>query len=240
MAATLGAQNLGSLRDLLPADGQVIEIADLTKTVGKPRVLVLWMLRPKKNVTSKDGYYCGTAVHGDFWKGPTRLSLIDPVKHGLINTIKIRFDEARRPPIDDEFWIPFSVGNSYYFVPRVTGDGNGKPEILHFRDFTGEGLAAQFPLFIYDACGLVTSSVFGYSLALDRAIQYPVLVTTKGEHPTEETWVQQVFAATPASPGQWKFIWQPGHGSDDTIDEEVSFDRAHQRFVERRNLVQPK
>jgi len=235
----VSAQTRFQVENLFPAGGQIIETANLTKTFGKSRTLVLWMLRPEKTISSPDSYYCGTEVHGDFWKGPARLSLIDPARHRLINTIKIQFDEERRSKMGDEFWIPFFVSGAYY-LPLKNKDKMGKPQILRLRDMTGEGLTAQFPLFIYDACGIVTSGAFGYSATLDEAVQYPVLSVVDGNEEGLNPWVQQIFAREPVSPGQWKFNWKIGHGSDDVFNEDVSFDRARQRFVERRSLVPPK
>ena len=56
------------------------------------------MLRPSRNLDDKSnknqaGGYCSDMASGDFgkfWKGPTRLSLIDSAEMKLINTIEIR------------------------------------------------------------------------------------------------------------------------------------------------------
>jgi len=136
--------------------------------------------------------------------------------------------------------VPFRVPNTYYNVPNPDKEGWGTPHLLNLRDFTGDGNAAEFPLFIYDACGIASGSVFGYAVESDKAVQYPVLVLETGEKPRVEEWIEQVFSHKPLTPGNWRFTWRPGHGSEDIIDEDVSFDRVNQRFIEKQTIRQPK
>ena len=90
----LPAQNQPSpaVQNLLPPDAMIIETADLSAAVGKPRELVLWMQSPEKILRDIDHpgeSYCGDSVYGDHWYGPTRLSLIDSGKHEILNTIEV-------------------------------------------------------------------------------------------------------------------------------------------------------
>src|SRR5579863_9218516 len=233
----LSAQEMPSpsVRELLPSDAVVIESANLRAvTTGKDRLLVLWMRNPMKDVRAPDAGYCGDAVYGDNWVGPTRLSLIDSTNRKVLNTISILGPAFLRDP-DDSFRLPFKVGTYYYHVPGVDpnqSDKEGKPTLLYLRDFTGDGVAAEFVLFEYGACGIAGTSVFGYQKQLDQVVQYSVEVTS-GKGKTEVVkWVDQIFGVPPIKPGQWDFSWSPGHGSDVMIHEQISFDRVRQRFVD--------
>jgi hypothetical protein len=136
---------------------------------------------------------------------------------------------------EDSFRIPLIVSSTYYFVPHPDASGLGLPEILHLRDFTGEGFLGQFALFIYDACGLATTSAFGFQRRSDRVVQYPI----EGNGSGTKLWIEQVFATKPIRPGYWNFTWSPGHGVDDIIHEHVTFDRTKQVFIRKATVTQP-
>ena len=234
-ATSLMAQ---SFEKLLPKGAVVIESADVSGIAQKPRVLVLWMLNPQKRNGGPE--YCGTVVDGDYWVGQTKLSLVDPAGK-LISTVNIadvpRYDGSGKPFDVGDFHLPFYISDDYYYVPKKDAKGRGNPQLLRLRDFTGEGASAQFAMFTYQACGIADTSVFGYSASYDRAVQYSVLVRGNDGKTTIEQWVEQIFAKKPVRPGYWKFTWRPGHGSDDEIHEEVSFDRAKQQFVDRQTIT---
>ena len=173
----------------------------------------------------------GDFLYGDHWLGPTFLSLVDPSDARLINTIRIR--QNYESPEDEDFSVPFFTFNGFYYVPHPDKDGKGKPVLLHLRDFTGEGVAGQFALFDHVASGIAAGSVQGYSAKSDTAMQYPIEVIQDKFNPVVRTWATQVFDTKSSRPGYWKFTWEPGHGSDKWIDEEVRFDRARQVFVEK-------
>ena len=81
------------------------------------------------------------------------------------------------------------------------------------------------------------TAVFGYSSLSDRVVQYPVEVVLFKQKPKTESWVEQIFARKPIRPGYWKFTWEPGHGSDVRVYEEVSFDPSREVFVEKQRIV---
>jgi len=231
---TLGQEPPKIPLSVLPNGARIIETADLTKIVGKSRVLILWMQSPTRQDTGEE--YCGTAVHGNYsWEGPTRLSLLDAKRGSLINTVKILGRDSKGDETNDSFTLPAlsPASPSYYKVPHPNDAGKGVPEILNLSDFTGNGLASEFALFEYDACGLVSTSVLGYQRTSDRVVEYPVETrdrTHKGG--AIRFWIQQVFAVQPIRPGYWQFTWSPGHGVDDIIDAKVSFDQSRQVFVD--------
>lgn len=233
-AANLGAQSTMStwISGLLPPEAKVIETAEVNTPKKTDRALVLWMLHPKRLVRKEAGDFgCADWVYGDHWYGPTRLSLVDLVKKRLINTVEIlgMYDGAQEP--EHDFPIPFLVSNGFYYVPGVNGDDEGTPRILNLRDLTGEGVAGQFVLFEFEVCSISLTSALGYSRKSDRAVQYGVETLNQDGKPEIVPWVEQVFGRKPDRPGHWDFNWQPGHGVDATVPEEVSFDPAKQVFV---------
>jgi len=238
LAAVLAAQSTSStlIQGLLPPDAMTVEIADLRAVAGMERLLVLWMQSPKQEVRGPDAAYCGDAVYGDNWVGPTRLSLVDPVNRKLLNTIDILGPAFSRDAADS-FRLPFWVGNYYYHVPQMNAKREGKPTILYLRDLTGEGVAAEFVLFMHGACGIAETGVFGYQKQSDRVVPYLVEVQDGSGRPKVEQWVSQIFARKPISPGHWDFTWEPGHGADSTIHEQVSFDKVRQLFLEKQKIT---
>jgi hypothetical protein len=235
--ASLLAQNQSSptIQNLLPFDAMIIETADLSAAVGKPRQLVLWMRHPEKtlrNIDHPGEAYCGDSVFGDHWYGPTRLSLVDAAKHEILNTIEVRDVFEHPDDVEHSFPIPFLVPNDFYSVPRPNPQNEGTPKILNLSDLTGEGYAGQFVLFEHEVCGTALTSVLGYSQVSDVAVQYLVEVLRGNDTPSLDTWVATIFGRKPVSPGHWDFTWEPGHGADRKIHERVSFDRARQLFVD--------
>ncbi len=223
-----------TVQGVLPKGARIMETVDLAKSTGRSRILVLWMKNPTRRNMGEE--YYGTAVHGYYaWEGPTRLSLVDAARRSVINTVKILGRGSTGDETEDSFTLPAlsHAADSYYKVPHPDADGKGVPEILYLRNLTGNGLASEFVLFEYDACGLVTTSVLGYQQTSDHVVQYPI-ETRDREGKVESTsfWAQQVFSVQPIRPGYWQFTWGPGHGVDDIVDSKVSFDRTRQVFVD--------
>jgi hypothetical protein len=126
--------------------------------------------------------------------------------------------------------LPYRVDRSYYFVPRLGKDQEGRPQLLHLRDFTGEGRAAQFPLFAYEACGIASASLYGYRPVKDRVVQYQVEVVERGKRRVASS-AAEIFSSRAVRPGAWTFEWYPGHGSEVTYRDIVRFDAKRQIFV---------
>jgi curved DNA-binding protein CbpA len=223
-----------SLQDVvLSSDVKIIETVDLNVVAEKPREMVLWMQTPKRVVRDpNDSWTCANAVYGDDWVGRTRLSLFDSARGTLINTVEIVGQDG-----NPGFSLPFLVSSDYYHVPSLNSKNEGKPKILSLRDLTGEGVAADFVLFEYEACGIASTSVLGYSRQSDRAVQYPVEVVQSGQEPKTGVWVTQIFRKEPMRPGYWDFTWDPGHGADAKLHEQVSFDPGRQLFVDRHEII---
>lgn len=199
-----------------PAGTQIIEREPVPSAKG-PRELVLWMVKPIPYPHSED--YCGTDIHGDYWEGQARLSLLDPRDNRIINTVTL-------PP---ELLVPRLVNDTVWHIPAGK---KGKPKILHLEDLTGEGKPAQFRIFSYGSCGITHTGVAGYSAKLDRAILYSTLT-----HNDKSPWISQVFRQQPVRPGRWDFVWTPSHGSIDYFRERIDFDPVRQVFARDPELI---
>jgi hypothetical protein len=197
--------------------------------------MVLWMLKPEHHLDNladknREGGYCSDIAGGDFGKyrrGPARLSLIDARQGRIINTTGIRegYGEGR-----DSLLLPVCVLNWYAGAGNQMSDGFGTPN-MNLRDLTGEGLKTQFVLLVFAAFGIADTGVVGYDSLSDRVVQYPIeLQSPNGA--IKGFWAEQVFAREPVRPGYWKFSWQPGHGAEGSMCEDVKFDRVRRLFVQ--------
>jgi hypothetical protein len=236
-AVTLVAQDStpASIQKLLPPDAKIIETAALRGNAGKSRSLVLWMRHPERAM--RQGMLgCDDFVYGDRWYGPTRLSLVDPAKLKLVNTVEIRGLNEGADDKEHGFPLPFFVSNYFYYVHLANANNEGTPKILYLHDLTGEGAQGQFVLFEYYVCGTSLTTVLGYSPKSDRAVQYRLEISEQHKNRQVVSWVPHIFSEKPSHPGYWDFTWEPGHGADCTIREQVSFDRVRQIFVDDREI----
>ncbi len=131
-----------------------------------------------ENEVYDDVYSCPDQTRGNFYRGRTWLSLIDAKTALAINTIPIRSDWEN----EDTFDIPYRIAKYYYAVNGpLDKHHEGKPRILSLKDYNGDGQALEFALYEAENCTLVKTSLFGYSQAKDRVIQYPIhLIQTEG------------------------------------------------------------
>jgi hypothetical protein len=229
-----GSESSPAILRVLPRDAEILETAIIqTPTYeNKGRMLVLWQIKPQLDF-SED--WCGNVVYGRASTGLTRVSLVSVPEDRLINTLEIWDDELR--PERKTFSLPRIVASSgYYLVPHPRTGNQGVPRILNLSDFTGSGSGSQFALFAYVACGIVDSSVFGYSIEEDRVVQYRVNVYTNGHGPKQHSWIQQVFAVKPVARDHWDFTWQPGHGTETNIHDNVVFDKKMKMFIENETI----
>lgn len=215
----------------LPAGALVIEERALKLEGGKKRTLVLWMLRPKKYPrVSEETYTCPEETRGSFYNGPTRVSLVDAAAGRVVNTLKVIQEYSHD---EDEFDIPYRIRGNYYYVPGVAQGREGRPTILHLRDFNGDGRAHEFTLMDALACMGLETALFGYSEKQDRVIQYPVRLETEyaGEKTTETlNWADYLFTKSPAPDGRWRYDvdYRGRNGSLDSYV--VSYNAEAERF----------
>jgi hypothetical protein len=232
LAPTLHAQTRRAPYGL-PAGAQVVEGRALELKDGKKRALVLWMLRPKKYPRGGEEIYtCPEETRGSFYRGPARVSLVDTAAGRVVNTLKVVQEYSHG---EDEFDLPYRIrAGGHYHVPGAARGREGRPTILHLRDFNGDGRALEFALFDALACMGLETALFGYSEKYDRVIQYPVsLVVTDGAGKKTAqflTWVDYLFAKEPNAPGRWKYeIDYRGRGG--TLDSyDVGYNAEAERF----------
>jgi hypothetical protein len=216
----------------LPAGALVVEEIQLELRDGKRRALVLWMLRPKKYPRGDEEFYtCPEETRGSFYRGRTRVSLVEAAAGRVVNTLKVVQEYSHG---EDEFDLPYRIhAGSHYHVPGVAEGREGRPEIMRLRDFNGDGRALEFALFDALACMGLETALFGYSERQDRVVQYPVRLESEygGKRTTESlNWVDYLFGREQTGPGRWKFeVDYRGRGG--TLDSyEVGYNAEAERF----------
>ena len=205
--STICAQAQPNLKGL-PKNATIVETRMLPATARANRMLVLWMLSPRKNPTNyppDEIYSCPEQTRGSHYSGPTRVSLVDSANGNLINTIKIF-------PGDDEdsFDLPYQIRKGYYYrVPAMVKTGiEAKPNLIWLKDYNGDGKALEFALFDAVACMGLQTSLIGYSGRQDRVIQYPVkleVIEDAKRSTRTSLWADYLFGSKPRRPGYWKY-----------------------------------
>ena len=218
----------------LPIGAVVIETRTLVLPNRPNRVVVLWMLNPKRNpFDPKDELYtCPDETRGSYYSGRTRVSLYDPTSATIINTLKVTLESEDNA---DSFDVPYSIRKGYYY--RVEKAGNptigAKPTIMWLHDYNGDGNALEFALFNKQACMGLETALFGSSERQDKVIQYPITlkVIENGRTTTQtQMWADYLLSKTPQSVGLWKYeIDYRGRGG--SLDKwEVKYDRLKESF----------
>jgi hypothetical protein len=214
----------------LPAGAKVLETQNLNSATHPNRVLVLWMIKPKRYPRSdpQETYTCPEETTGHFYQGAVRVSLVNIADKKIINTLEIKDEQG-----EDRFNIPYKIHRSYYFVAGVRGQQEGKPTIMKLKDYNGDGRAAEFALFDAIACMGLSTTLIGYSEKQDKVIQYETALTrTLNGKQTKENlnWVDYLFSRSPAKAGFWKYeIDYRGRGG--SLDKyEVRYNKAKERF----------
>jgi hypothetical protein len=214
----------------LGAGATIIE----TQPVTPNRSLLLWMVNPTKNPreTPADPYTCPEQTRGNYYRGATRVSLVDPETRRVINTVKISPQDGEG---GGKFDIPYSIRSDYYYhVEGVPKETEGKPTIMWLRDYNGDGKAWEFALFDAQACMGLATTLIGYSEHQDKVIQYKTHLAvsdSKGKRSTTtENWTDYLFSKEPSSPGSWKYeIDYQGRGG--SLDKyEIHYDQKAERF----------
>ena len=219
----------------LPKGGVVLEARQLNSAKQPNRMLVLWMLSPKKNPNnykSDELYTCPDQTRGSYYSGPTRVSLIDSTTNRLIQTLKVIGTSEEG---NDEVDLPYAIRKgSYYFVPGKTRPGlEVKPTIMFLKDYNGDGKALEFALFDAPACMGLGTTLIGYSEDRDRVIQYPLelVVNENGKRTvTTNLWPDYLMSQKPVKPGYWKYEIDY-RGRAGSLDKwEVRYNAAKEKF----------
>lgn len=215
----------------LPADAIILERSEIPQHLQANRALILWMSNPAKYPrTSSTTYTCTETTSGSYFRGPTRVSLLDTEKDSIINTIKV----ADGSNGEDLFNIPYDIrGGLYYYVPGGTETTEGKPVILYLYDYNGDGLPLEFAFFNAVSCTKLQTGLLGYVQKIDRLIWYPIrFAITTSDNTANEThqWMDYLFSKIPIKPGHWKYTidYRDSGGTLDTY--EVTYDQKRTRF----------
>jgi len=219
----------------LPKGGVVLEARQLNSVRQPNRMLVLWMLSPKKNPNNykrDDPYTCPDETRGSYYSGPTRVSLIDSSTHKLVQTLKVVGTSEEG---NDEVDLPYAIRKGYYYsVPGKSPSGlEVKPTIMLLKDYNGDGKVLEFALFDAYACMGLGTTLIGYSENQDRVLQYPLeLVEIEDGKRTMATnlWPDYLMKQAPVRPGYWKYeIDYRGRGG--SLDKwEVRYNVAKEKF----------
>ena len=218
----------------LPKSATIVETRALPATARANRMLVLWMLNPRKNPTNyapDEIYSCPEQSRGSHYSGATRVSLIDSATRRVINTVKISVAQSD----EDSFDLPYAIRKGYYYrVPaRVKTGIEAKPKLIWLRDYNGDGKALEFALFDALACMGLETTLIGYSAKQDRVIQYPISLEVfdgAKRTTTVSAWADYLFSGKPLRPGYWKYeIDYRGRGG--SFDKwEVRYNPAREQF----------
>jgi hypothetical protein len=217
----------------LPAGARVIEERPLELGAAKKRTLVLWMLGPKKypRGAGDEIYTCPEETRGSFYRGRTRVSLVDAASRRVVNTLRV-LQEYRHG--EDEFDLPYRIkAGGYYHVGGTPEGSEGSPTIMRLRDYNGDGRALEFALFDALACMGLETALFGYSERQDRVIQYALHVEAGDGRQMKRAvwhWADYLFAREPVAPGRWKYeIDYRGRGG--SLDKhEIRYNPGLERF----------
>jgi hypothetical protein len=175
-----------------------------------------------------DVYTCPDQTRGHFYRGRTWLSLIDGRTMRVVNTIPIHSDWEN----EDTFDIPYWIARYFYAVDDpIDKHGEGKPRILSLKDYNGDSEALEFALFEAENCTLVKTSLFGYSRATDKVIQFPIhLIQREGTTVTvrDSPWLDHFMLQKPVSPGVWK--WQHQYHVGGLTHFDIRYDPAREAF----------
>lgn len=218
----------------LPQGAVVVEVRSLVTAGHGDRSLILWMLKPKRypRTIDADGpYTCPEETRGNFFQGPTRVSLFNTLSKKIINTVEIQ-DASDGT---DSFDIPYKIRDGYYYHVEgaVRKNVEAKPQILWLRDYNGDGRAMEFALFDAWACMGLETTLIGYSEIQDKVVQYPIdlqVVSEKENKRETLLWADYLFSKTPRKPGYWKYeIDYRGRGG--SLDRyEVTYNRQKESF----------
>jgi hypothetical protein len=207
----------------------VIEKQDL-KGIGKQRTLVLWMCSVKKHEDDFDSnaYTCPDQTTGHFYRGRTQVSLIDPQRDRVINTVAVLSSWLNEQTFD----VPYEIARFFYHVDGpLNKRGEGRPKLLWLEDYNGDGDALEFALFNAHNCTIVETTLFGYSKSQDRVIQYPIhLVQREGTTITERNspWLDHFMLEKPIRSGHWK--WQYQYHAGGLTHYEIAYNPSKEMF----------
>jgi len=225
----------------LPEDALIIETQRLPETSHANRVLVLWMEHPLRNARHEENgvnynatgddepYTCPEVTRGSFYRGPTRVSLVDSRSGSIINTVRIVIELKNWD--EDSFDIPYWIQPKYYRVMPPLRTGEGIPKIIDLHDFNGDGRSLEFVLYDAESCSSVNTQLIGYSIKTDRVIRYPIRASGKwlADLPSTVHWLSNWLTRIPAHPGYWHYREEYNSGATCVYD--IRYATGREQFV---------
>jgi hypothetical protein len=196
----------------LPAGALLVETGSLPSSAHGERMLALWMLNPEEHARFDDEVYtCPEPSRGNYYSGPTRVSLVNTATGEIINTVRITIRSITETAgkieerEDDSFDIPYLIRRDLYRVDAPSRGHEGKPTIINLKDYNGDGRALEFALFNAETCSGVGVQLVGYSIAKDRVIQYPFRSMEDRADTKPWLWADNLFAHKPVCRGHWHY-----------------------------------
>lgn len=216
----------------LPDSGIFCEYQDLPR---KHRAIALHVQNPKVYCYLEPVELgCGGGVSGFCWlEGESSLLLLDTKRKKILQKIadfKVGGDSFGIPaPILSEAW------GAYHCSRNKTEDNYndwGLSTLLYPRDIDGDGLAAEFLFYIYEACNVYNCSILMYDTASDNLFFPSFYLNTIGRDTQFSETVQAIldFPTTSIKNGRIQFTKDVGHGSDVLFYYDLFYNRKRRRF----------
>ncbi|HYG16537.1 MAG TPA: hypothetical protein VEC12_12350 [Bacteroidia bacterium] len=191
----------------LPASAIIAEYKSISGFDN--RAFIIWLESARVAFNSDEIYTCPQATTGSgYFKGSTRISLIDIENGKIINTIPVLLNYMENT-LDDCFEIPFciaspkyrfEIGGLKYHANGGDSIKDGRAEILFLDDYNGDGKKIEFALYNQMGCVSCATTLFGYDYKNDVLVNYPVILEEhdldSAEAPvitTQSLWVGQMF-----------------------------------------------
>ena len=136
----------------LPAGTVLVQIEPLPSSAHSNRMLALWMLNPQKHSRFEgEVYTCPERTRGNYYSGPTRVSLVNTVSGEMINTVGVTIRPVtesggkREEREEDSLDIPYLIRRDRYRVDAPGRGGEGKPTIINLSDYNASASCRVAP-----------------------------------------------------------------------------------------------
>lgn len=137
----------------------------------QPRAIAVVIENPRFQIDLEDYETCPTEVFGQGYVcGRVSFALLDPNSKSVLDTCpEISYESPFEPRCHT---LPFSIRAGRSYRSDGSNDGAGRVRILTFSDFNRDGIAAEFPIFEYVACGFNVAAIIGYDQRRDQILPF--------------------------------------------------------------------